>query len=115
MFVFFLIPAILVLGAILFSLDPKLTLSQKISYFLILPILEIIIAIIATLQAKSMGINIIDAWQLYLLYFLFSFGIASTLMVTLLEELDYTVKLGIRIATLAVFGFIITWVYFSIE
>lgn len=103
------IPVILVWYPISTSFDSNLTLEQKIGCFLMLPIIEVLVSVLAILQAKSIEINLLDNWQLYLIYFLFSLGMASTLMVSLLEELQPTVKLALRISTLAVFSFIFTW------
>ena len=103
------IPVILVWYPISSSFDSKLTLEQKVGCFLMLPIIEVLISVLAILQARSMEINLLANWQLYLVYFLFSLGLSSTLMVSLLEELQPTVKLVLRISTLAVFGFTFIW------
>ncbi|MEM8722473.1 MAG: hypothetical protein AAGE84_24805 [Cyanobacteria bacterium P01_G01_bin.39] len=103
------IPVILVWYPISSSFDSKLNLSQKIACFLILPIVEVLISVPAILQARSMEINLLANWQLYLIYFISSLGLSSTLMVTLLEELQPTVKRVLRISTLVVFSFIFTW------
>lgn len=108
----FIIPILFVWGLIVFSFDSKLTLIQKIIYFLILPISEVAVSITALIQARSIAINLIEAWQLYLLYFLFSFSMANTLMITLLSELDKKVKLAIRLITLIILGLIISWSFF---
>ena len=111
----FLIPVLLVLCPIYFSFEPKLTSSQKVCYFLMLPIVEIVISAIAILLANSMDVSIIDHWQLYLLYFLFSLGMATTLIVVLVEVPERTVKLSIRLGTLALFGFILTCVFLLLK
>ena len=110
----FIIPVLFVWCPIVFSFDPKLTLKQKVCYFFILPVIELIISIFAFIQARSIDINLLQHWQLYLIYFLFSLGMASTLMVTLLEELYRTIKLILRVLTLIVLGFILTWLFFGV-
>ncbi|GAB4536080.1 MAG: hypothetical protein Tsb0014_23540 [Pleurocapsa sp.] len=115
MLLVFLIPVILVLCSICFSFDPKLISIQKVSYFLMLPIVEVIVSAIAIASAKSIGVNILDVWQLYLMYFLFSLAIAATLIVVLIEELNRTIKLSLRLITLIFFGFVLTQTFFSIK
>lgn len=109
------LPVILVLGAICFTLDSKLTISQKIFYFLLLPIIEIIMAIFAVTQAKTMNVDLMDSWFLYLLYFLNTLAIIGTLIVSLVSELNSAVKLGVRFASLAVFSLILTWSFLNFK
>ena len=109
------LPVILVLGAICFSFDSRLTAYQKIFYFLLLPMVEIIVSVIAVVQAKSTSIDLIDNWSLYLLYFSTSLGIIGTLVVTLVSELNSVVMLAIRFTTLTVFGSILAWVSLNLK
>ena len=109
------IPVILVWGSICFSFNLELTLKQKACCFIILPVVEAVVSIIAIIEARSIEVNLIDNWQIYLLYFLFGFGLISTLVVTLLEELNSTAKLSIRITALTMFGFIFAWMFLGIK
>lgn len=111
----FIVPVVLVWYPIYCVFDPKLTINQKIFCFLLLPAFELTVSPFAILSARSMEINLMEQWQLYLWYFLFSLGMASTLMVTLLEELESNVKLVLRLTTLSVLGFILTWGFLAIK
>ena len=102
------IPIILVLSSVCFDSDLKSTTYQKIGYFLILPVIEITVVAVAIKPAQSIGVNLIEAWQGYLFYFSISLGIIGTMIISLVEELNCTVKLIIRVTILAVFSYIIT-------
>jgi hypothetical protein len=102
----FLIPFVGIIAPIWLSFDPDIKANDKVYLFLLLPIVEILVLIVATIESISNKTNKTGILQLELIDFLMIFGLSLTLIVVLVENINRSIQLGIRLTALSILGFI---------
>lgn len=111
-----LIPLFGVIAPIYLCFDKTLKPTNKAFLFLLLPMIEIFLSIVFIFNflATKTDLNILNVWQLPAIAFLVILGLCLTLIVALIEDMNYTLKLIIRVIALSIFGFVIVWkIYFK--
>lgn len=108
-FWFLTIPLIGIILPIWLSFEEDIKVKNKVYLFLLLPIGETLLSILAIVKSYDKNTNLIDAWQLLLICLITIFGLSLTLIVAFVEELNYKIKLTIKLTALLILSFIAIW------
>lgn len=110
----FLIPLVGIISPIWLSFELDIKSNDKAYLFLILPIIEIGLSILALVESIQKKTYLIDTWQLQLIILLMICGLSLTLIVILVEGINSSIKLSIKLTALSILNFIIVWNFLHI-
>lgn len=106
-FLFFLmIPLFGIVSPIWLSFDQELKPINKAILFLVLPVLAMLFSIGSIVESLSKDLKLLDTWQIQIIALSIIFALSLSLIVVLVEGLEHSIKLGIRLTALSILSFI---------